>query len=182
MEIVNQPEKELIAKWGHLLEWTDHIFTWTSPGELCRLAEYASHANQICEIGSYHGKSALVMSLANPLAYVLCIDLPESPEAIDKLRKNTGTCDRVAVFEGTSKCLTSAKHPIYDFAFIDGGHKFEDVAGDIANLLTAMEPGSVIAGHDWRKDMNDGVNRGVLHHFDLKAITVHESLWAVKLP
>ena len=181
MEIVNQPEKELIAKWAHLLEWTDHIFTWTSPGELCRLAEYAAQASQICEIGSYHGKSALVMSLANPQAYILCIDLPESEEAMYKLRSNLADQPHVHVISGRSTGLRSLPVPTYDFAFIDGGHLFEDVKGDIANLLPMMNPGSVISGHDWRKDMNDGVNRGVLHHFDLSRIVINESLWAVKL-
>lgn len=180
MEIVNQPEKELLAKWSHLLEWTDGIFTWTSPGELCRLAEYASQAEQICEIGSFHGKSALVMSLANPNAYILCIDQPESKEALATLRTNLGKRERVAIVPATSKCLMGAEK-VYDFAFIDGGHLFDDVSGDIANLLPAMKPGAVISGHDWRADMKDGVNRGVLHHFKREQIIVHESLWAVQL-
>lgn len=181
MEIVNQPEKELIAKWAHLLEWTEGIFTWTSPGELCRLAEYAAQATQICEIGSYHGKSALVMSLANPQAYIFCIDQPESVEAWGTLQLNVASRERVGLFAGTSRCLQSATEPIYDFAFIDGGHLFEDVSADIAFLLPAMKPGAVIAGHDWRQDLGDGVNRGVLNHFLLSRVVVHESLWAVKL-
>lgn len=182
MEIVNQPENELLAKWSHLLEWTDGIFTWTSPGELCRLAEYASQAEQICEIGSFHGKSALVMHLANTLAYILCIDLAESEEAFQKLSLNLQIPnERISLFRGTSLVLQTAVQ-LYDFAFIDGGHLFEDVRDDIARLLPAMKPGSVLSGHDWRpNDMNDGVNRGVLHHFKREQLTINESLWAVQL-
>ncbi len=74
MEIINTPSKELIARWGHLLTITGKIFTWTSPGELARLAEYAFEAMNICEIGSYHGKSALIMAMANPHAQLTLID------------------------------------------------------------------------------------------------------------
>lgn len=182
MEIVNQPEYELISKWGRLLPRIEGIFTWTSIGELCRLAEYASQATHICEIGSYHGKSALMMAMANPAVYILCIDQPESTDAEQTLVCNTGPYrDQITVYSGTSSCLKGAKG-LYDFAFIDGGHLFEDVKKDISMVLPTMKAGGIISGHDWRTDMKDGVNRGVLHHFDLDRITVHESIWAVQLP
>lgn len=181
MEIVNLPEKELLEKWGHLLESTANIFTWTSPGELCRLAEYASRAIDICELGSYHGKSALVMSKANPNAQLLCIDNFENEGCELIMRENTkDVARRILVLKGTSSRLVG-RADRFDFCFIDAGHLEPDVTADIANLRSFMKPGAVMSGHDWRKDMKDGVNRGVLNHFKLSQIVVHESIWAVQL-
>ena len=184
MEIVNNSPKELMDRWGFLLTASSHIFTWTSPDELCRLAEYASHATSICEIGSYHGKSALTMALANVNASIACIDNFENADCELMLRENLRNVDhaRLMIIRGTSERLTAWGHPCFDFCFIDAGHLVDDVTADIANLLPLMKPGSVMAGHDWNRDMNDGVNQGVLKHFHLDRVVVHETLWAVKLP
>lgn len=183
MEIVNTPPAELRARWGHLLAATQHVFTWTSPDELCRLAEYASKATSICEIGTYHGKSALFMGLANPQVTLTCIDNFENAgcELVcrDNLRPIAG--HRLLILKGTSARLNAWPHPCFDFCFIDAGHLEPDVTADIKYLLPLMLPGSVMAGHDWSKDPSDGVNKGVLNHFGLDRVVVHETLWAVQL-
>lgn len=84
---------------------------------------------------------------------------------------------------GVSSLVDWGVHGFAQFAFIDGGHLFDDVSGDIANLLPHMAPGAIISGHDWRhEDPNDGVNRGVLAHFRMEQLRFHESIWWVKLP
>ncbi len=182
MEIVDTPAEELIAKWGHLLLKTAHIFTWTSPGELCRLAEYASRANSICELGSYHGKSALTMALANPKATLTLIDNFENAGAELILRENLRrVLKQTLVVKGTSARLAKWAER-FDFCFIDAGHLVDDVTADIAYLRPLMNTGAVMAGHDWNKDMKDGVNQGVLHHFPLARVIIHETLWAVQMP
>lgn len=181
MEIVNTPAPQLIAKWQHVLKAVQPIFTWTSPGELARLAEYASKATRICELGSYHGKSALTMGLANRRASITCIDNFENAGCEIILRDNLGPIIRnTLIVKGTSARLVKWSER-FDFCFIDAGHLFEDVSTDIAHLLPLMLPGAVMSGHDWNKDMADGVNRGVLHHFPLSRVVVHETLWAVQL-
>lgn len=182
MEIPNLTPAELLAKWKHVLDATFDIFTWTSPVELCWLCEAASQARSIVEIGSYHGKSAVCMRLANPdpNTGITCLDIPESIRCSAILRANTS--DRgIAVYAMTSAQFKfSGKR---DFAFIDGGHLFDDVKTDIANLLPHMAAGAIISGHDWRhNNMDDGVNRGVLAHFKLEQIRFCESIWWVKLP
>lgn len=187
MEIVNTPAQELIDKWGHLLAATSKIFTWTSPGELCRLAEYASKATHICEVGSYHGKSALTMALANPKSWITCIDNFENAGCELILRDNLRNVnpDQIFIIKGTTERIKNwplfGAFPRYDFCFIDAGHLEPDVTADIAHLRPMMKPGSVMAGHDWNKDMEDGVNKGVLNHFTLDRVVIHETLWAVQL-
>lgn len=181
MEIVNTPREELIAKWQHVLNATRSIFTWTNPGELARLAEYASMATRICELGSYHGKSALTMGLANRKATLTCIDNFENAGCEIVLRGNLSPIIRnTLIVKGTSERLVKWGER-FDFCFIDAGHLFENVRDDIAHLLPLMLPGSVMSGHDWNRDMADGVNRGVLHHFPLSRVVIHETLWAVQL-
>lgn len=177
---------ELLKKWQHVLDKTFDIFTWTSPGELCWLAECASRATTIFEIGCYHAKSTKTMALANSAAKMIACDLPESERCRKILIANLmSELERNQIYLHIGQ---SADAPwgilmrLADFAFIDGGHLFDDVSGDIANLLPHMAPGAILSGHDWRTDMNDGVNRGVLAHFKMEQIRVFESIWFVKLP
>lgn len=185
MHLVTDHEDVLLAKWGHLLEWTSEIFTWTSPGELCRLAEYAAQAERIVEIGSYHGKSALVMALANPNVEIVCVDNFENPGCEETFKKNLYLqieSGQVTVHKGTSPLLTSRYAPAaFDFAFIDAGHLEPDVTQDIKSVYPLLKPGSVISGHDWRPKLpNDGVNVAVRKAFGDKPV-IFESIWAVQL-
>jgi predicted O-methyltransferase YrrM len=170
--------EQLLAKWEHVLEWTDHIFTWTSPSELCFLAEAASRASNGLEIGSYHAKSALAMMLANPNMHLTCIDNCENPEVPRIFRKNMSeqikarTCRFV---ENTSKWLL-ANPGQFDLVWIDAGHLEPDVTDDIKNSLPQLAPGGLICGHDWRiNNMEDGVNVAVLKAFGRPK--TFESIW-----
>lgn len=177
---------DLIKKWSLILVKTDAIPSWTSGHELAWLCEAATQAKKICEIGSYHGKSALCMALANPEAWMVCIDNCENPEVEATFAKNL--LDQIVALKvffvmGTSADLSFVMHSKFEFAFVDAGHQENDVSGDIANLLPHMAPGAILSGHDWRHhDMNDGVNRGVLAHFRLEELRFFESIWFVKLP
>lgn len=170
--------EQLLAKWEHVLEWTDHIFTWTSPSELCFLCEAASRAERILEIGSYHGKSALVMALANPQAHITAIDCCENSEVPKVFRDNL----REQIKAGKCKFVenTSAWLPLnpakYNLVWIDAGHLESDVTGDIKHSLPQIAPGGLICGHDWRRNnMEDGVNVAVMKAFGRPQ--VFESIW-----
>lgn len=185
MHLVNDAESALLSKWGHLLEWTSEIFTWTSPGELCRLVEYSSQAEHIVEIGSYHGKSALVMALANPGAEIVCVDNFENPGCEEIFRVNLKTqleSGQVTVHKGTSAMLKKDyRAGLFDFSFIDAGHLEPDVTGDIIAVLPLMRPKGIMSGHDWRPNHpNDGVNVAVRKAFNDRPV-IHESIWAVQL-
>lgn len=178
---------ELLTKWKHLSDQTANIFTWTSIRELCWLAECASRARGIIEIGSYHGRSAKVMALANPEARIVCIDNCENAEVKDVFSVNLRDqihAGKVSFIEATSDWLAQGPltYPV-DFCFIDGGHLEPDVTADIQNILPHMAPGAIMSGHDWRhENMADGVNLGVMANFKLEQVNFYESIWWVKLP
>ena len=186
MEVNDLNRGELLKKWQPTIDKTFDIFSWTSGHELAALCEFASRANGIVEIGGYHGKSAKCMSLANPEAKILVIDLPQDIRCQRILEINL-TNTGAYIFSGNSResypaLSEHAQRAEIKFGFVDGGHLEADVAYDISMLLTVMKPGSILSGHDWRSNnMDDGVNRGVLSHFPRERINIFESIWWVKL-
>lgn len=183
MEIPDLNSHQLLDKWKHVIEQTTHVFSWTSYHELAFLCEVASQAKSICEIGSYHGKSALCMALANPKAKILCIDNCENTDVEETFGRNLLSqiaSGQVKFVKGTSDWLWGDEE--FDLCFIDAGHQFDDVKKDIGNLRLFMPVGSLMTGHDWRvNNPLDGVNRGVEVHFAKHRINVFHSIWHVKL-
>ena len=185
MDFLGIEREALLAKWAHVLKQADHIDSWTSGHELAALAEAASRSTHICEIGSHHGKSALVMALANPKAKIVAIDNCENADTEPKFKKNLSEqikSKQLRFVKGTSEWLVNrmASNP-FDLCFIDGGHLEHHVTDDIKHLLPNMAPGSLMTGHDWRvNDMGDGVNVAVMKAFGRP--NVFESVWSVRLP
>lgn len=187
-DVILQPANRdnLLARWKPTIDETFDIFTWTSGHELAWLAEQASRASMIVEVGSYHGKSAKVMSLASPSAHIFCIDKPQDDRCRRILLANVHDeiiGEKIHVYIGTTDTMEwDLAAVLFQFAFIDGGHLEEDVRKDIANLLPCMAPGAILAGHDWRRDNpDDGVNRAVLQAFGKDRVNIYESIWWVKL-
>ena len=182
MNLPTLTREELIAKWGDTIHKTFDIFTWTSPGELAWLCEMAAQVDSIVEVGSYHGKSAKCMSLANPKADITCIDLPQDERCWEILSVNLRGSG-VQIFRGnTGDWLRSLRPGGFKFAFIDGGHLEVDVTADIQNILPHMAPGAILAGHDWRHNNPlDGINVAVEKAFDKHRIRVFESIWHIQL-
>lgn len=186
MEVTNFNRAELLAKWQPTIDKTFDIFSWTTGHELAGLCEFATKAQVIAEVGSYHGKSAKCMALANPAATLFCIDKPESTRCHNILRENLHDeliAQRASIHVGTTDTMNWADLPaLINLGFVDGGHLKEDVQGDIRHLLPRMAPGAILCGHDWRLlDPNDGVNQAVLSFFPRERLTIFESIWWVKL-
>lgn len=176
---------QLLEKWKHVVDAGEHIYTWTSKEELSALAELASRSTSICEIGSYHGRSALTMALANPACTLFCVDICDHAdvEAVFAANLAGQRPGQVMFVKGTSVEVARPTSDVeFDGCFIDGGHLMEDVAEDIHYVRQRMKPGSLMVGHDWRQnDMNDGVNRAVIAAFG-QPTWVFQSLWMVRLP
>lgn len=183
MDIPALNRDQLFEKWKATIEKTFDVFSWSSGHDLALLAEFASQASEIIEVGSYHGKSARVMAFAGPSARIVCIDQPEDDRCWKILEANTDGL-RVLLRRGTSTEQLPITHPgrLFDLAFIDAGHKYDDVVTDIRNLLPRMAPGAILAGHDWRgNNPLDDVNRAVEACFDRHRIHVMDNVWFVKL-
>lgn len=170
----------LYLKWKGVIDATAHIFTWTSGHELAWLCEMASTRNRIVEVGSYHGRSALCMLLANPDLQLLAIDNAENKEVPEVFAKNLKAQieeGRVVLKVGDSRMLLD-RTDSFDTAFIDAGHLYEDVMLDIENCRSVLFPGGLLCGHDWRvNDPTDGVNRAVME--SVGQPNVFESIWHV---
>ena len=169
---------------------TAHIWTWTTTLELCWLAEYASQCvfdekrrPNFIEIGSYNGRSAKVMLLANPKMNILSLDTWDDGN-LPNYRHNLGpeiAASRVITIKGESQdTLKTLINVEFAGCFIDGGHLEHLVKADIENVMPLMKPGSLMAGHDFSvKDKND-VYRGVISVLQ-KVENPVDSIWAYQL-
>lgn len=179
----NVDREELFLKWAPIVtDATSHVKTWTSGHELAWLCELASRSNRIVEIGSYYGRSALCMALANPDLQLVCIDNCENEEVEDVFAKNLRdpiSEGRVHFRKGTSALLKDY-HGMWDAGWIDAGHKFQDVYSDIENVLPHLFVDSILCGHDWSPtNPSEEVNQGVLAHFSPSQIKTFNSIWWV---
>jgi hypothetical protein len=67
-----------------------------------------------------------------------------------------------------------------DFVFIDGDHRYEGVARDIAAWLPKVKPGGWLMGHDYGNKPDGGVKRAV-DELGVKVELDCDHVWAVRL-
>ena len=144
-------------------------------GELFDLVSNIPSDNPICcEIGSYMGKSSIVLGmalLAKRGGKVFCIDpfdlisdyyeqvsrdklgsgdLTRKQFVMDNIRKY-GLEEKIELVQGFSTFVAMNFHQPLDFIFIDGDHGFEGVLGDYFDWSGMLKVGGVIAFHDYYK-------------------------------
>lgn len=164
-----------------------HIPTWTEKETLVYLAQLARGASVAIECGTYLGKSAKVMLMANPKLTLYCIDTfacKGEPMMIDYLKSIGETNLNKTTFEicwehtlakeikeercililGDSKNGANLLNKIRgenfsDLVFIDDGHESWQVKQDIECLLPLMKRGGIMVGHDY--DGDNDVAQGV---------------------
>lgn len=148
-------QEELMAKWLPVKKLASHIFTWTGDGEMAYLAEMATKAKRILEIGTHMGASAFTMLTANPLAEVYCVDpfiyTGTYEVSLYFLRPfiQAGTCHIVRLPSREGVPSLSALYGTFDFVFIDGDHRYESALEDIRLCLPLLRPKGVLSGHDY---------------------------------
>lgn len=181
---LNSPNhEELLAKWRDIIKATAHIFTWTSNLELSWLAEYATRCSRILEIGSYSGRSAKVMLLANPYLKLVSLDTWDDGNLTQytvNLEEHI-RAGRVSFFQGMSQNLFDHMDPYFDGSFVDGGHEEHLVIADIKGTIPLMKPGSLMSGHDFRAAEKNDVWRGVTAELGDKVKNPVESIWTYQL-
>lgn len=136
----------------------------------------ASHAFPVVvEVGSYVGRTALVMADAG--AFVYCVDHWQgsdgdmtrwfsqkyTPEGLfAAFIHNVGHRLYEDIFVCPGPSLFWAEHfPLQpDMVFLDAGHKYEDIKADIAAWLPRVKKGGILAGHDYSAQF-PGVARAV---------------------
>lgn len=162
---MNEPTTQytaaLIEKWKPVLLKARHIFTWSGDGELAWLAEQASLAANIIEVGVYMGASSFVMVNANPAAHLWAVD----PFMVAGTQKVTEYMLRDEITQGRCEVLPKSSPDAaaqiahmsgkIDLCFVDDGHAHEDVVRDIKSFLPLMRPGGMLCGHDYEVPFND---------------------------
>jgi predicted O-methyltransferase YrrM len=191
IDLFNPDRAALLRKWKPLIDTTYRIFTWTTESELAWLAELASrNSGTYLEIGSYVGKSALVQLKASPSLGVVSLDTWDDEGSFEEYQFNLRRQDdagRVRAIPGAShhgiaKLLLESQ-TVFDYAFIDGGHLYDDVYGDIIGALKLIKKGGVICGHDYRANLpEDGVTKAVRETLGAHGPkNVIDSIWALQL-
>lgn len=120
----------------------------------------------VLEIGSYHGRSTSV--LVERAEHLWCVDSWDAPGIDERdyrqFMKNIELhLDRITVLRGDSHQVLDrlAGNIEFDFIFIDGGHDYERVHGDIQRALLVLAKGGILCGHDYNKGAWPGVVRAV---------------------
>jgi predicted O-methyltransferase YrrM len=140
---------------------------WMSAPELEWLAEQASKAKLIAEVGCWMGRSTRAMADATD-GVVVAIDTWEgSAENQDELKNKptdylftefqTNLADHIkrgSVVTMRTDSLSAASFLVrrperFDMVFIDASHDYENVKNDILAWRPLVRPGGLLCGHDY---------------------------------
>jgi predicted O-methyltransferase YrrM len=183
IDLLHPDHDALLKKWASIINATENIWTWTNPLELSWLAEYATTINKLVEVGSYNGRSAKVMLLANPTLLLTSLDTWDDAGSFETYQKTLApeiADGRVSFVRGNSQDNLAKLDPWFDGCFVDGGHLERLVKADIEGVLPLMKEGSLIAGHDYSVEQKNDVWRGV--NSVLKDVkNPVDSVWAYQL-
>jgi Methyltransferase domain len=132
------------------------------PGDADKLFELASAADgPILEIGTYHGKSAVLMALAvrdaghDSTICTLEVDTA-AIRAAKKQAERHGVADGIVFIRATASAFARACgwfRPA--LTFVDGDHRREGVEADLSVLSTLVPAGGTILFHDFVDPLND---------------------------
>jgi predicted O-methyltransferase YrrM len=134
---------------------------WMLEGDALKLYELAySSSGPILEIGTYRGKSAILMARAlndaggeGPI-----VSLDVDPEALRfgmSFAEDRGVADRIAMVRGTSEMLFRSMAGLRPgFVFLDGDHSRRGVARDLRALRDRVPAGGLLLFHDYHDARN----------------------------
>lgn len=104
--------------------------------------------SRILEIGTFCGRSTIIMSLAARACHIISIDKDNIGQNICQQHLEQQKLDNVKLINGNSVELVPTLG-LFDFAFVDGDHGFPTVFYDIAHCARQVKSGGLIAGHDY---------------------------------
>lgn len=141
---------------------------WMDPPDLVWLAEAATRAARIVEIGSWKGRSTRALAdhtagvvyaidpwtgqylgaKNRPLKLKLSV-LPAFTEALQDHILGGRVVPMQAISEVAVPQLLAHFGRTFDLVFIDGDHRGQYVREDIALARTILRPGGILSGHDY---------------------------------
>lgn len=135
---------------------------WLMPEDGAKLYELGYAASgPILEVGTYHGKSAILMALAvrdagrDVLVYTLDVDPTVIDNAAEQAERR-GLGDRIVFTRATSAAFARAyPHLRPALTFVDGDHSRAGVERDLAALRALVPEDGLILFHDFNDPQND---------------------------
>ena len=122
---------------------------------MCFIAEEASKARLMVEVGTYMGASAMMALLANQTLKLWCVDIfaqfGQDKVAQYFLREfiDQGRC--LLIKSNSRRAAKSFSGCPLDAVFIDDGHTTDDVLRDLNAFYVHVRSGGVLFGHDFDK-------------------------------
>jgi MMP 1-O-methyltransferase len=134
---------------------------WLLDGDALKLYELA-HAAQgpILEIGTYRGKSAILMATAlrDAGSDVPLVSLDVDREGLEAARSQAearGLAGRIAFARGTAEALFRTRPDFTpSLVFLDGDHSRRGVARDLRALRGRVPSGGLLLFHDFHDERN----------------------------
>ena len=120
---------------------------------LQRLAAEGPGAGAVVEIGSYHGKSTVLLAIASREAgreKIVAID-PKMGGAVQPFHENlarAGVTSHVTPIVATSDAAAETWSGPIRLLWIDGAHSYEQVGRDFRNWTPFLIDGGIVAFHD----------------------------------
>lgn len=173
---------------------------WMKPTELVWLAEAATRARTIVEIGSWQGRSTRALA-DHTTGTVYAVDpwsgdYPADDGSVSDIRTDVSrqfkahlrdhiASGRVVPVQMTASVAARTLFDVggllsrapLDLVFIDGDHRYEAVLDDIDNYLPLVRSGGILGGHDYGHKRYPGVKRAVDARFPQAQFC--QSIWWV---
>ncbi len=159
----------------------DGVEGWLTDDQAARLREAAARGRRIVEIGSYRGRSTIVLAgAAPPGAEVVAIDphagndrgprqwrgtAGEGEADHEAFRANlarAGVAERVRHVRLPSQAALDAVEGDVDLVYVDGAHRFAPAAADIREWGGRVAPGGTLMIHDAYSSV--GVTLAIARH------------------
>ena len=140
--------------------------------------------NKILEIGTYDGKTSLILQLLFPQSEINTIDLPANSREFresynrnenfhDFVRKRAnflGKSKQIKFFEINSLSLCNFKEKTYDLIWVDGCHGYPVVTADIINSYRLIKKDGIVMVDDvWiSTNQNDAMYKSIASYQTLQ--------------
>jgi SAM-dependent methyltransferase len=159
----------MIASFAQVLDTISEVEGWLSSAQAARLYTAAANCGEgasIVEIGSFRGRSTIVLATAAPEGVTVTAIDPHAgndrgPQELDGFEAEAdddnavflrnlataGVASRVTHLRGFSAEVASNIGPI-DVLYVDGAHRYRPARDDIAVYGAKVVPGGVLLIHD----------------------------------
>lgn len=135
----------------------------------CRTLHSLAQEKVILELGSFYGRSTVVMAQSADRVYSIDThkgdDHTGSADTYPSFKDNLvkySVMEKVIVYIGKFEVVgQNLPVGIFDMSFLDGQHDYESVRRDIALMRKVVKPGGCLAFHDYTGDVDINPQFGV---------------------